>query len=279
MNEQRSFDDDDRDDKSDRTDTFEEGFERAARSAASVAKVGTQITGAARDMQKAAAEGDISKIRRALHRLGTVTEVAQQELASARGAWPFDEEEQRLYMSARYATELREEAEKIGLQLFERDGHLLAYPSVIRVLPSDLAVKVDQKKVAAIRPSHLAKMLLANQSKRPKYSAERIVESFEAAYNLNVPVERRGEVVKLTQIYQSLTLRPGASSDYDKSDFARDVFLVDQSGLLQTRAGSRISFPASTATRGGKSDLITFVAPSGEIMTYYGIRFTQDDRS
>ena len=53
--------------ENDRSETFEQGFERAARSAASVAKVGAQITGAAREMQKAAVEGDIAKIRRALH--------------------------------------------------------------------------------------------------------------------------------------------------------------------------------------------------------------------
>lgn len=266
-------------DETDRSETFEQGFDDAARSAASVAKAGAQITGAAREMQKAAAEGDIAKIRRALTRLGAATDSARQELTNARGAWPFSEEQQQEYMSARYSAELISEAARIGLQLFERDGHLLAYPSVIRVLPSELAVKIDQKKVAAIRPSYLAKVLLANQSKKPKYSAERIVEAFESAYNLILPLDRRGEVVKLTQIYQSLTLRPGSSSEYDKSDFARDVFLVDQSGVLSTRAGSRISFPASTATRGGKSDLITFVAPSGEITTYYGIRFTKDDRS
>lgn len=182
-------------------------------------------------------------------------------------------------MSSRYSAELMAEAANIGLRLFERDGHLLAYPSVIRVLPPDLAVRIDKKKVTAIRPTYLAKTLLANQSKKPEYSAEKVVEGFESAYNLIVPPDRRGEVVKLTQIYQSLTLRPGSARDYDKSDFARDVFLVDQRGILQTRAGSRISFPASTATRGGKGDLITFVAPSGEITTYYGIRFTKDDRS
>ena len=275
MSDQLSLD---YDDEVDRSETFEQGFDSAARSAASMAKVGTQVTSAAREMQKAAAEGDIAKIRRALSRLAAATDIARQELANAKSAWPFSEEQQQEYMSARYSAELMSEAAKIGLQLFERDGHLLAYPSVIRVLPSELAVKIDQKKMAAIRPSHVAKVLLANQSKKPRYSAERIVEALESAYNLILVPERRGEVVKLTQIYQSLTLRPGSSSDYDKSDFARDVFLVDQSGVLYTRAGSRISFPASTATRGGKSDLITFVAPSGEITTYYGIRFTKDDR-
>jgi hypothetical protein len=266
-------------DGNDRSETFEQGFERAARGAASVAKVGTQLTGAAREMQKAAAEGDIVKIRKALIRLGAATDMARQELANAKGAWPFSDEAQQEYMSSRYSAELISEAANIGLRLYERDGHLLAYPSVIRVLPSDLAVRIDKKKVTAIRPSHLAKALLANQSKKPEYSAEKVVEGFESAYNLIVPPDRRGAVAKLTEIYQSLTLRPGSARDYDKSDFARDVFLVDQSGVLHTRAGSRIAFPASTATRGGKSDLITFVAPSGEITTYYGIRFTQDDRS
>lgn len=265
--------------ENDRSATFEEGFESAARGAAAVAKAGAQITGAAREMQKAAAEGDIAKIQRALARLGTATDTARQELANARAAWPFSEEDQQEYLRARYLSELMAQAERIGLRLFERDGHLLAYPSVVRVLPSELAVKIDQKKSAAIRPSHLAKALLTNQSKKPRYSAERVLEGFESAYNQILPPERRGEVVKLTQIYQLLTLRPGSASDYDKSEFSRDVFLVDQSGVLHTRAGSRVSFPASTATRSGKSDLITFVAPSGEIITYYGIRFTKDDRS
>jgi len=265
-------------DEGNRSETFEQGFESAARSAASAAKAGAQITGAAREMQKAALEGDIAKIRRALTRLGAATDIARQELANARDAWPFSEEEQQAYMSTRYSAELVAEAANTDLRIFERDGHLLAYPSVLRVLPSELAVRIDQKKVTTIRPSHLMKVLLANQSKKPKYSAEKIVEAFESAYNLILPPERQGEVVKLTQIYKLLTIRPGASSDYDKGDFARDVFLVDHSGVLYTRSGARISFPASTATRGGKSDLISFVAPSGEVTTYYGVRFTKDGR-
>lgn len=205
-------------------------------------------------------------------------DISRQELSNAKAAWPFSEAAQQEYMTSRYSSELRQEAANIGLQIHERDGRLLAYPSVLRVLPAELAVQVDRKKTTAIRPTHLAKVLLANQSKKPRYPAERVIEALEAAYNMILPSDRRGEVVKLLQIYQSLTLRPGSSNEYDRSDFARDIYFVDQSGLLHTRSGSRISFPASTATRGSKTDLFTFVAPTGEITTYYGIRFTKGSK-
>jgi hypothetical protein len=66
---------------------------------------------------------------------------------------------------------------------------------------------------------------------------------------------------------------PGSSAAYDHTDFVRDLFLLDRSGVNRTRSGANFSLPASTGTKGGKA--LSFVAPDGETVTYYGIRFTE----
>ncbi|MEK7820977.1 MAG: hypothetical protein AAB543_07700, partial [Pseudomonadota bacterium] len=48
-------------------------------------------------------------------------------------------------------------------------------------------------------------------------------------------------VVPLTTVYESLTLLPGTSAEYGPSDFARDLYLLDRSGVSQTKGGARVS--------------------------------------
>jgi hypothetical protein len=257
------------------SDTFEQAFAEVERSAQAAGKAGGSIVSAARQLQKAAQEGDISKIRKASDKLATVTNAARQDIANARTAWQFSDSDEKDYMLSRYTQELCEEAERTGLKIYERDARLLAYPSILQVLPNDLAVRIDRKRVTAIRPSHLVRILKANQTKKSRFPVERFLESLFNAYKLHATGENFGATIKLARVYDSLTLLPGAANEYNKSDFARDIFMVDHSGVSQTKSGHRMTLPASTATRGSKSDLFTFVAPDGEIATYYGIRFTE----
>jgi hypothetical protein len=81
-------------------------------------------------------------------------------------------------------------------------------------------------------------------------------------------------VVLLADVYQAFTLQPGAQNEYSSADFARDIFLLDRSGLSTTRSGARLSLPASTGTRSARNTF-TFVAPDGEVVTYYGLQFTE----
>jgi hypothetical protein len=76
----------------------------------------------------------------------------------------------------------------------------------------------------------------------------------------------------LADVYEALTLLPGTNGDYGKSDFARDLFILDRSGLTRTRAGASLSLPASTGTKGARGTF-SFVAPDGELITYFGVRF------
>jgi hypothetical protein len=255
--------------------TFEEAFGEVERSAQAAVKAGKQLVSAARALEKAAVEGDIAKIRRASDRLGAATTSARQDIANAREAWPFRDGEENVQFAASYAQELQDEAGREGLKIYERDARLLAYPSILQVLPSDLAVRVDKKRITAIRPTHLVRVLLANQNKKARYPVEKFVESLFDAYKIIEHDWQTGPTMKLSRVYNAFTLLPGASNDYSKSDFSRDLFMLDQSGVNRTKSGHRLTLPASTATRGSKSDLFTFVAPNGEIATYYGIRFTE----
>ncbi len=67
---------------------------------------------------------------------------------------------------------------------------------------------------------------------------------------------------------------PGSTANFDQTDFVRDLFLLDRSGVNKTKSGATCSLPASTGTKGARN-LFYFIAPDGETVTYYGIRFTE----
>jgi hypothetical protein len=75
--------------------------------------------------------------------------------------------------------------------------------------------------------------------------------------------------VKLVDVYRVLTIMPGARREYDKQEFARDLYLLDQSGLTETRDGRRLHLPASALTRG--SGVLVTVTRSGQQKVYAGI--------
>ena len=83
-----------------------------------------------------------------------------------------------------------------------------------------------------------------------------------------------GKTVALSRIYETLTLLPGTTATYDQTDFVRDLFLLDRSGIRKTRSGIAYSLPASTGTKAARGTY-SFVAPDGETVTYYGIRFSE----
>lgn len=255
--------------------SFERGFTDAERSATAVAKAASSLSSAARQMQKAAQQGDIGKLRRAVERLAQVAEAARQDVANARAAWPFSEEGEKEYLRTEYEQELFEEAAKAGLSLQRHDNSIIAFPSVLKISPSDLSVRVDRKRVAAVRPSYLARTLLERQKKSSKYPVERFMEALHSAYKMIAGKDGNGTVVLLNRVYQAFTLQPGSSSEYDKSDFTRDLFLLDRSGLTQTRSGARLALPASTGTKSGGTNVLTFVAPDGEVKSYYGLQFIE----
>jgi hypothetical protein len=81
-----------------------------------------------------------------------------------------------------------------------------------------------------------------------------------------------GTTILLAQIYKALTILPMLSGEYDKNDFARDLLMLDRSGVRTTKTGLSFSLPAATGTKGSK-DIFASVGPDGEVVTFYAINF------
>ena len=147
------------------------------------------------------------------------------------------------------------------------------YPSILRIAPSERCVTIDRKKIQAVRPSRLLKALKAIQSAKPKIGPEQFLELLHRAYRLLAGKEY-GRTMTLAAIYEALTLLPGSNSTYGQVEFARDLFLLDRSGVTRSKSGAKVLLPASTGTKGMRGTF-SFVSPDGETVTYYGIQFLE----
>ena len=260
---------------------IERAFADAEAAAESARKAAAGVVTRARAMTKAAQEGNIGGLRKAQDDLGTALSTLSAEVRAARDAWRWSPEKELAYLGGDYAAELRTVAEEAGVALHERDGYLVAYPSLVRIQPTDRTVRVDRKNHRTLRPSFLARFLLRNQQKRSGFKPNRLLEQLCVVYDElagSSPVELLPgpRVVPLARIYKLMTALPGASREYDRTDFARDIYTLDADGPRQTRRGRSVSFPASTGTRRrSSSDIFSFVAPNGENHEYYGIKFTE----
>lgn len=257
---------------------IEQAFGDAEAAAEVARKAASSVVARARAMTKAAQEGNIGGLRKAQDDLGAALSVLAEEVRAACNVWRWSPEKEVAYLGGDYADELRTAAEEAGVALHERDGYLVAYPSLVRIQPGDRAVRVDRKNHRTLRPSFLARFLLRNQQKRSGFKPERLLEQLCVVYDELVrssPADLGGaSVVPLARIYKLMTALPGVSRDYDRTDFARDIYTLDAEGPQRTRRGRTVSFPASTGTRRRSSDIFSFVAPNGENHEYYGIKFS-----
>jgi hypothetical protein len=75
-------------------------------------------------------------------------------------------------------------------------------------------------------------------------------------------------------VYAVLTLLPGQSRDYTKQEFARDLYLLDQtSSITVGTTGRRLRWAASTGTK--QAGVLTTVARAGQQQRYWGIAFEE----
>ena len=262
--------------------SFEQAFGDMEKAAASTAKSATDLTKLARALEKAAKDGNIAAAKRAQQGMSDALNALRQEVANSVESWPFADDDEQQYLNEGYAHELRTVAAEKGLEIYERDGRMIAHPSILRVLPSSRAVRIDKKQVSTIRPSRLAGILLDIQKKPPRFPAGRFLESLYQVYAEITREEedpnrmmaaRQGRVVQLERVYRLFTSLPGSDREYNRTDFTRDLYLLDRDGPKTTRRGLQVSFPASSGTRGSQG-VFSFVAPDGQVVTYYGIQFS-----
>lgn len=229
---------------------------------------------AVQKLQKAVANGnlrDVEKLRLAAQ--ASANAVAQR----ADDCEPLDVDATAyLAEDGEFLPELLAAAEKAGVRLSERDGIIFCYPVLVRTEPELSAVRIDKKLEPNVRPETLAALLKKAQAKDPKTKPERLIETLFEAYEL-VRAKRRIDAyidLPLTQIYEVLTLLPGAEKEYTLLDFTREVYFLDISGVTETKKGYRLSLPASTVSRERSAKILKFVTRDGYEKEFAAIKFT-----
>lgn len=231
----------------------------------------TALAAQLRKVKAGAAVGNLRDLVKALdvleQRVGEVRQRAEQLVAG----WRFDERE--YLQSGAFTAELRAVGETRGLAMVEQDGRLLAYPSVIRLLPAEAAVEVDRKRERRIRPSVLVERLRAAQERAPRLKAEPFLEALLTVYDLLLKRDGKesGGTVRLVDVYELLTPLPGQGKDYSLQEFTRDVYALDRGGVRETRDGRKVRFPAATGTKTSKT--LSIATPNDDMKVYYGIAF------
>ena len=252
-----------------------DGMEAALAAAeAAVEAAQREAAVAVRELKKARAAAAVGQVRDLRRALGAATDAAQSLSAAAQQAqdvWSFDETDH--LASGAYARELLDAAADAGLAMVEDDDRLLCYPSLVRVLPGDAALDIDRRRERRLRPSVVVAALGAAQARPPKGKPAALLESLQSAYELLAAREQRADpVLRLDALWQALTMLPGSGRDYSKPEFARDLYLLDQSGIVTTKSGRTLRFHASSGTRG--AGVLTTVAQTGQQQRYWGVSFS-----
>ena len=94
--------------------------------------------------------------------------------------------------------------------------------------------------------------------------ADQFLESLAEGYEHVVARadKKPDAVVRLTDIWTVLTLLPGQAKEYTRPEFARDLYLLDQSGARHYEDGRTLRWHASSGTR--MAGVLTTVARTGQ---------------
>ena len=257
--------------------TLEHALVQVERATETALDATAQLTRTLRRLRAAAQGGNLRDLRTSLTAVTQAADRARERARDAAASWTFDEG--TYFESGDFTRELLAAARDDGLQMFERDERLYCYPVLVRVAPPDRAVFIDRARERRVRPSVLVRHLRAVQGRPPRFRPEAFLEALFTAYG-HLARRRGGDDAvtdhpeRLDQVYELLTLMPGAAREYSRQEFARDVYLLDRSGLTMTRRGYVVSFPASTGARSAASAL-RVVTEGGQEKVYYSIAFTR----
>ncbi len=92
--------------------------------------------------------------------------------------------------------------------------------------------------------------------------------------------QNRGDatVISLGDLYELLTMLPGQAREYTKAEFARDIYLLDQSGQTTAKDGARIEFHSGAGARVPRGAL-SVVTQRGEEKKYHDVSFVPAART
>lgn len=262
----------------DQHNSLEQALAKTETDADAACKAATAALRTLKKFRAAAQIGNLRELQKAIDTAGQAIADLEQQFAKAKTGWRFDED---AYLSnGAFVSEVLDAAAQAGVHIYERDDRLYCYPSLIRVLPNDRAVVIDKTRERRLRPSVLVRHLQELQNKPVRFRSEAFLESLYDAYS--TAVKTRGKdrrvtsaIVPLVEIYNLLTLLPGQAKEYSRQEFARDLYLLDQSGVMTVRNGAAVSFHAARGNEPA-SKVIPIVTKEGQAKTYYGISFTSE---
>ena len=232
------------------------------------------LVGSLRALRKQAAGGVLAGLSRRLEQLPASAEPLTEALRAAGASFDYDAD--AALADGSYLRELQEAAAAKGLVLVERDGRITAFPLLLKLEPGVPAVRVGRKLERQIRPGMLTGLLKKAQESS-QFNAEAFLEMvFRAATHIaradaRADEPRTGAVVGLLDVYDLLTLRPGAAADYPREAFAVDILRLDRAPDTRTRRGHGFSLPASTGSKGRSR--LTVYDEQGHEHVYVGIAF------
>lgn len=222
--------------------------------------------------------GNLRDLKKTIEATEQAIAALKQQFINTKEGWNFNSED--YVASGAFSEEILEMSKSLGVKMFEQDERLYCYPFLIRILPNELAIQIDKQKERRLRPSTLVNHLKTLQNKPVRFKPDIFLESLFSAYETLIKSRGKDQVGKevvipLLEIYRLLTLLPGQSKDYSRQEFARDVYLLDQSGVTTTKEGFVVAFPASTVTR-LVTRTIRVITQEGQDKRYYGISFSKN---
>jgi hypothetical protein len=263
-------------DDDDRQLGLEQALSETEAAADGALKAAAAATKALKHLRSVVHAGNLRELPGAFSAAEQAVNALQDHVSAVRASWRFDED--AYFADGLYTRELMATAETMGVRLFEADDRLYSYPLLVRVLAGERIVLIDRTRERRLRPTVLVSHLRDLQRRPSRFKPVDFLATLYKAYTtLEAALGRdrrgRGTVVRLLDVYDLLTLLPGQARDYSRQEFARDVYLLDRSGVTTTPRGYTLSLPSSTGTRVAAGTL-RVIGESGEEKTYYGVAFT-----
>ena len=254
---------------------IEAAFARAEAEAEAALKAAATVTRHLKRFHGAARQGNVRDLEAAADAARQSIAALDQAVTAIGRSWDFDEE--GYLRDGGYSAELIERARAADLRISELDNRLYCYPALIQVLPGERALMIDKKRERRLRPTFLIGLLRDRQRHPPRFKSGDFLASLHAAYEVAIKAKGRspGAVVPLGELYELLTMLPGQAREYARQEFARDIYLLDQSGETTTKSGARIEFHAGAGARVPRGAL-TIVTQHGQERKYHGISFAED---
>jgi len=258
--------------------SLEKALSKTEADADATLKAANAVVSSLKKLRSSIKAGSLRELKRTIDSSEEAIAALRQQFSNTKDGWNFDAEN---YIGSRaYLEEILEMSKSLGVTIFEQDERLYCYPFLIRIVPNELAVQIDKAKEKRIRPSTLVTHLKSLQNKPVRFKPEAFLESLFLAYDTLIKSRGRGQVgrgsvVTLREIYKLLTLLPGQTKEYSLQEFARDIYLLDRSGVTETKKGCCVTMPGVSSGMRGTAGAIRVITQEGRDKLYYGISFSE----